>query len=77
MRRRSARTPATSAAKTPTDPSHDNIFKDIFKDNEDHDAAARLWLDNQDSFPRPFRNKQAFLRNNLEAPDASPADLNR
>jgi hypothetical protein len=73
MSRRSARTPAASAAETPAAPSRDNIFKDIFKDNEDHAAAARLWLGNQDRFP----SKQAFLRSHLQAPNASRSDLNR
>ena len=78
MSRRSARTPAASAAETPAAPSRDNIFKDIFKDKADHAAAARLhvWraqLDNEDS----FRSKHAFLCSHLDAPNASTADLDR
>ena len=73
MRRRSARTPAASAAETPAAPSRDNVFKDIFKDNGDHAEAARLWLDNEDR----FRSKVDFLRSHLQAPNASSTDLNR
>ena len=73
MSRRSARTPAASAAETPAAPSRDNIFKDIFKEKGDHAEAARLWLDNEDR----FRSKVDFLRSHLQAPNASSTDLNR